>query len=190
MWIGGVAPTGIGISNTANLPTEEVFTAPHRDRVNGTVRATMPLNVGGNLIEDFSLTFENGQRGGLPDRGEALLRAQVEMDEGASYLGEVALVPNSSPISQSGIIFYNTLYDENASSHLALGHAYRNCIAGCEEASDEEFVARGGNLSANHRDLVELARQDRHRRHHRRRRARTAHAPWGMGRITNRLTGY
>ncbi len=155
VWIGGVAPTGIGISNTANLPTEEVFTAPHRDRVNGTVRATMPLNVGGNLIEDFSLTFENGRVVDLrAARGEALLRAQVEMDEGASYLGEVALVPNSSPISQSGIIFYNTLYDENASSHLALGRAYRNCIAGCEEASDEEFVARGGNLSANHRDFM------------------------------------
>ena len=154
-WIGGVAPTGIGIANVANMPTEEIFTAPHRDRVDGTVRATMPLNVGGNLIEDFSLTFENGRVVDLKaGSGEAILRAQVEMDEGASRLGEVALVPHSSPISQSGILFYNTLYDENASSHLAIGRAYRNCIAGCEDASEEEFAARGGNTSANHLDFM------------------------------------
>ena len=155
LWIGGAAPTGIGITNVANMPTEEVFTAPHRDRVDGTVRATMPLNVGGNLIEDFSLTFENGRVVDLKaGSGEAILRAQVEMDEGASRLGEVALVPHSSPISQSGVLFYNTLYDENASSHLAIGRAYRNCIAGCEEASEEEFAARGGNTSANHLDFM------------------------------------
>jgi len=154
-WIGGAAPTGIGITNVANMPTEEVFTAPHRERMDGTVRATMPLNVGGNLIEDFSLTFENGRVVDLKAaRGEALLRAQVAMDEGAARLGEVALVPHSSPISQSGILFYNTLYDENASSHLALGRAYRNCIAGCEDASDEEFAARGGNTSALHLDFM------------------------------------
>lgn len=155
VWLGGAAPTGIGIVNVANMPTEEVFTAPHRDRVDGTVRATMPLNLGGNLIEDFSLTFADGRVVDLEaGSGEALLRSQIEMDEGASRLGEVALVPHSSPISQSGILFYSTLYDENASSHLALGRAYRNCIANCEEAGDEEFAARGGNTSANHLDFM------------------------------------
>lgn len=155
VWLGGAAPTSLGIVNVANMPTEEVFTAPHRDRADGTVRATMPLNLGGNLIEDFSLTFENGRVVDLKAAsGEALLRSQIEMDEGASHLGEVALVPHSSPISQSGILFYNTLYDENASSHLAIGRAYRNCIAGTEESSDEEFTARGGNNSANHLDFM------------------------------------
>jgi aminopeptidase len=155
VWLGGVAPTGIGISNIANMPTEEVFTAPHRARVNGTVQATMPLNIGGNLVENFGLTFENGRVTAVrAEKGESLLRSQVEMDEGAAYLGEVALVPHSSPISQAGILFYNTLYDENASSHLAIGRAYRNCIAGCEGLTDEEFAQRGGNTSANHLDFM------------------------------------
>ncbi|MBP6786094.1 MAG: aminopeptidase [Candidatus Promineofilum sp.] len=154
-WIGGPAPTAIGISNVANLPTEEVFTAPHRERVNGTVRATMPLNLRGNLVENFSLSFKDGRVTDVSaEKGEALLRSQVEMDEGAARLGEVALVPHSSPISRAGILFYNTLYDENASSHLALGRAYRNCIADLADESDEAFTARGGNLSANHLDFM------------------------------------
>jgi aminopeptidase len=154
-WIGGAAPTGIGISNIANLPTEEVFTAPHRARVDGTVRATMPLNFGGNLIEEFSLTFKDGRVVDLrAAKGEALLRAQIETDEGAARLGEVALVPHGSPIAQSGILFYNTLYDENAASHVALGRAYVNCIDGAGELSDEAFAARGGNSSATHLDFM------------------------------------
>ncbi|MCO5180098.1 MAG: aminopeptidase [Candidatus Promineofilum sp.] len=154
-WIGGPAPTAIGISNVANLPTEEVFTAPHRERVDGTVRATMPLNLRGNLIENFSLSFSNGRVTNVSaEKGEALLRSQIEMDDGASRLGEVALVPHSSAISHAGILFYNTLYDENASSHLALGRAYRNCIAGLADAGDETFMAHGGNLSANHLDFM------------------------------------
>lgn len=155
VWLGGAAPTGLGIANVANMPTEEVFTAPHRARVNGTVQATMPLNIGGNLIENFSLTFANGRVAEVrAEKGESLLRAQVEMDEGAAHLGEVALVPHSSPISQAGILFYNTLYDENASSHLAIGRAYRNCIAGSEGLTDEEFAQLGGNTSANHLDFM------------------------------------
>lgn len=154
-WIGGPAPTAIGITNTANVPTEEVFTAPHRARVNGTVRATMPLNFGGNLIENFSLTFRDGRVVDLSaERGEALLRSQIETDEGAAMLGEVALVPHSSPIAQTGILFYNTLFDENAASHVALGRAYQNCISGCENLSDEEFATFGGNSSATHLDFM------------------------------------
>lgn len=154
-WIGGAAPTGIGISNIANLPTEEVFTAPHRNRVNGTVRATMPLNFSGNLIENFSLTFKDGRVIDLSaEKGEELLRSQIKIDEGASRLGEVALVPHSSPISKSGILFYNTLFDENASSHIALGRAYQNCIIGAEGLDEEGFAERGGNSSATHLDFM------------------------------------
>lgn len=154
-WIGGPAPTALGITNVANLPTEEVFTAPHRERVDGTVRATMPLNLRGNLVENFSLSFKDGRVTDVSaEKGEALLRSQIEMDEGAARLGEVALVPHSSPISRAGVLFYNTLYDENASSHLALGRAYRNCVAGLADDSDEAFTARGGNLSANHLDFM------------------------------------
>lgn len=154
-WIGGAAPTANGISNIANVPTEEVFTAPHRDRVNGTVRATMPLNYSGNLIENFSMTFRDGRVIDLSaEKGEALLRSQIETDEGAARLGEVALVPHSSPISRAGILFYNTLFDENASSHIALGRAYRNCIAGCEGLEDDDFAEMGGNSSATHLDFM------------------------------------
>lgn len=154
-WLGGAAPTGVGISNVANLPTEEVFTAPHRERVDGTVRATMPLNLGGNLIENFSLTFKDGRVVDFSaEKGEALLRAQIETDEGAARLGEIALVPHSSPISQSGILFYNTLFDENASSHVALGRAYANCIDGAGELGEAEFAALGGNSSVTHLDFM------------------------------------
>ncbi len=154
-WIGGAAPTGVGVSNVANIPTEEVFTAPHRKQVNGTVRATMPLNYSGNLIENFSLTFKDGRVVELAaEKGEELLRSQIAIDEGAARLGEVALVPHSSPISQSGILFFNTLFDENASSHIALGRAYQNCIAGCEGLDEEDFAQFGGNSSATHLDFM------------------------------------
>lgn len=154
-WIGGAAPTAVGITNIANIPTEEVFTAPHRLRVNGTVRATLPLNYSGNLIENFSLTFRDGRVVDLTaEKGEALLRAQIAIDEGAAMLGEVALVPHSSPISQSGILFLNTLFDENASSHIALGRAYQNCIVGGEGLDEEGFARLGGNSSATHLDFM------------------------------------
>jgi len=154
-WIGGAAPTAVGITNIANIPTEEVFTAPHRLRVNGTVRATLPLNYSGNLIENFSLTFRDGRVVDLTaEKGEALLRAQIAIDEGAAMLGEVALVPHSSPISRSGIMFLNTLFDENASSHIALGRAYQNCIVGGEGLDEEGFAQLGGNSSATHLDFM------------------------------------
>jgi aminopeptidase len=154
-WLGGAAPAGNGITNVANLPTEEVFTAPDRARVNGTVRATMPLNLGGNLVEGFSLTFVDGRVVDVQaEKGESLLRALIETDEGAARLGEIALVPAGSPISQTGILFYNTLFDENAASHIALGRAYTNCIAGCEGLNDADFAARGGNSSVVHVDFM------------------------------------
>lgn len=154
-WLGGAGPTEVGITNVANIPTEEVFTAPHRGRVDGTVRATMPLNYSGKLIENFSLTFKDGRVVDVSaEKGEELLRSQIEIDEGAARLGEVALVPHSSPISQSGILYYNTLYDENASSHIALGRAYQNCIDGCAGLDEKDFAAFGGNSSATHVDFM------------------------------------
>lgn len=154
-WIGGAAPTGIGISNVANVPTEEVFTAPHRGRVDGVVRATMPLSLSGQLVRDFSVTFAGGRVVDVSAAtGEAQLRALIETDEGAARLGEVALVPAGSPIAQSGILYYNTLFDENAASHIALGRAYRNCIDGCEGLEDEDFAALGGNTSTTHVDFM------------------------------------
>lgn len=154
-WLGGAGPTGVGIENVANMPTEEVFTAPHRMRVEGTVRATLPLNYSGNLIENFSLTFKDGRVIDVSaEKGEELLRSQIVIDEGAARLGEVALVPHSSPISQSGILYYNTLYDENASSHIALGRAYQNCIDGAEGLDEAGFAELGGNSSATHLDFM------------------------------------
>ena len=154
-WLGGAAPTGIGIDNVANVPTEEVFTAPHRGRVDGVVRATMPLSLSGKLVRDFSLTFEGGRVVDVQAaEGEALLRAQIDTDEGSARLGEVALVPAGSPIARSGILYYNTLFDENAASHIALGRAYRNCIDGCEGLEDEDFAALGGNSSITHVDFM------------------------------------
>ena len=154
-WIGGGAPTTLGFSNIANLPTEEVFTAPHRDRVDSTVRATMPLNYSGNLIENFSLTFKAGRVVGFSaERGEELLRSHLATDEGAARLGEVALVPHGSPIAQSGLLFLNTLYDENAASHVALGRAYQNCIGGCQGLDEAAFAEMGGNSSVTHVDFM------------------------------------
>ena len=125
VWVSARSESRTGILFTANLPTEEVFTMPHRERVDGTVTGSKPLSHGGTLIEGFSLTFARGQVVDLrAERGEAVLRQLFETDEGAARLGEVALVPDESPISRSGRLFYNTLFDENAASHLALGSAY------------------------------------------------------------------
>ena len=115
----------------------------------------MPLNYAGTLIEDFSLTFENGRAVKIAaQKGEEALRKMIEMDENAGRLGEVALVPASSPISQRGILFYNSLFDENASCHIALGNSYRDTIIGGEDMTDEEFAAHGGNKSLVHTDFM------------------------------------
>jgi aminopeptidase len=138
-----------------NIPTEEVATIPHRERINGTVSSTKPLSWNGVMIENFSLTFANGRViQATAEKGEAALEALLETDEGALSLGEVALVPHSSSISQSGILFYNTLYDENASCHLALGRAYKAFIRGGAEMSEEDFLNAGGNISLIHVDFM------------------------------------
>jgi aminopeptidase len=138
-----------------NLPTEEVFTIADRVRVEGIVRATKPLNYAGTLIEDFSLRFEGGRVVHVAAaRGEAVLRQLVDTDEAAGRLGEVALVPQSSPIAQSGRLFFNTLFDENAASHVALGTAYKFTLSGADQMSDEEFLQAGGNRSAVHVDFM------------------------------------
>ena len=154
-WVSGAMQSQAGITFVANLPTEEVFSLPHKDQTHGTVRATKPLSYQGALIEDFSLTFE---RGGVVNltagRGETILRKLIETDEGASRLGEVALVPHHSPVSQSGILFHNTLFDENAASHIALGDGLKFALPDGEQLSDEDFRARGGNLSDVHVDFM------------------------------------
>jgi aminopeptidase len=154
-WISAQSLAENGVIFTANMPTEEVFTLPDRHRAEGTVAATFPLSYGGNLIEDFSLTFENGRIIKVnAKKNEAILQKLVNMDEGSSRLGELALVPASSPIAQRGHLFYNTLYDENASCHIAIGRAYRFSLLGGEELNDEEFNAAGGNTSLNHVDFM------------------------------------
>jgi aminopeptidase len=154
-WISAQSMAENGIIFTANMPTEEMFTLPDRNRVDGHVTATMPLSYAGTLIDNFSLTFENGRIVNVQaKKGEAILKKLVETDEGASYLGEVALVPNSSPISKRGHLFYNTLFDENASCHIAIGRAYRFTMIGGEELNDEEFKQGGGNVSMTHVDFM------------------------------------
>jgi aminopeptidase len=154
-WAGGSSTTESGIEFTPNLPTEEVFTLPHRERINGVVTASMPLSYGGNLIEGFSLTFKDGRVTELhAERGEDILRKMIETDEGMSSLGEVALVSQSSPVAKSGTLFYNTLLDENAASHIALGDGLNFCLQGGKDASEEEYITRGGNSSLNHVDFM------------------------------------
>ena len=155
VWVSGRTANRAGIPFTANLPTEEVFTMPHKDRVDGTVRATKPLSYGGTLIEGFSVTFAGGRIVNVTaDRGQAVLQQLVDTDAGSARLGEIALVPHSSPISQSGVLFYNTLFDENAASHVALGSAYKFTMQGGDAMSDDEFARAGGNMSATHVDFM------------------------------------
>ena len=154
-WVSGRSTSLHGITFCPNLPTEEVFTMPHRGRVNGTVTSTKPLSYAGTLIEDFSITFEEGRIvKAVAARGQAVLNDLIATDAGASRLGEVALVPHGSPVAQSGLLFYNTLFDENAASHLAIGSAYKFNMAGGETMADEAFEQAGGNRSATHVDFM------------------------------------
>jgi len=154
-WISAQSLAENGVVFTANMPTEEIFTLPDRQRADGTVHATFPLSYGGSLIEDFSVTFENGKVVNVSaKKNEAILQKLVDTDEGSTRLGEVALVPASSPIATRGHLFYNTLFDENASCHIAIGRAYRFTLTGGEELTEEEFNAAGGNTSINHVDFM------------------------------------
>ena len=155
LWAGGGGVCGNGIFCNANIPTEECFTTPHKDRVNGTVTASKPLSHQGTLIENIQVRFENGKIvEANATAGEEALRKLIAVDEGASHLGEVALVPHSSPIAQSGLLFWNTLFDENAASHIALGQAYATCIIDGETLDEETLNSKGANTSLIHVDWM------------------------------------
>ncbi|GAB1380352.1 aminopeptidase [Pararhodobacter aggregans] len=154
-WIAGATETLSGILCNPNIPTEEVFTTPHRLRVSGHVSATKPLSHQGTLIEEIRVRFEDGRIvEAHASKGEGVLQKVLDTDEGARRLGEVALVPHASPISQSGMLFYNTLFDENAASHIALGQCYSTCFQGGDTMDNDEVARRGGNASAIHIDWM------------------------------------
>jgi aminopeptidase len=155
VWVGGGDTAKDGVPFFPNLPTEEIFTMPDRSAVNGRVVASMPLSYQGSLIEDFEITFKDGRAVTYnAGKNKETLANIIEMDEGSHYLGEVALVANSSPIAQMNTLFYNTLFDENASCHLALGKAYPNNLAGGDKMDEAEFAAAGGNDSLIHVDFM------------------------------------
>ena len=155
LWVAAQMRAENGVEFTANMPTEEVFTMPHKDRVNGIVSASRPFVVAGNIVQNFTLNFENGKIINFTaKKGEDTLKKLIETDEGSTRIGEVALVPNSSPVSQRGHLFYNTLFDENAASHIAIGRAYRFTMNGGSEMTEEEFQANGANFSLTHNDFM------------------------------------
>ena len=155
LWCGAGSINEKGDSFMANMPTEEVFTVPHKDGVNGYVSSTKPLSYGGNIIDNFKVTFENGRIVKVEaEQGEEVLKDLVATDEGSHRLGEVALVPHDSPISNSGLLFFNTLFDENASNHLAIGSAYAFCLEGGKTMSREELNTNGLNQSITHVDFM------------------------------------
>lgn len=155
LWEGGASVARNGVTCNPNIPTEEVFTTPHAARVNGTVRASKPLAHQGTLIDGIEMTFQDGRAvQARATRGEEVLHRMLDTDEGAARLGEVALVPHSSPISQSGILFYNTLFDENAACHIAMGQCYAKCFQGGDTITPDQVAAQGGNSSLIHVDWM------------------------------------
>lgn len=153
-WTGASEQAGTGVEFIANLPTEEIFTLPHMNKVNGRVYASKPLSLNGNLVDGFWMELKDGKIIDLhADLGEEYLRKSVTLDEGSSYFGEVALVPYNSPINNTGLLFYETLFDENAACHFAFGEAYP-CIHGADKLSSEEQKALGINQSINHVDFM------------------------------------
>lgn len=154
-WLSAQEKAKDGVDFVANIPTEEIFTAPHRKRINGTVKASMPLSYNGQVIKDISLTFKNGKITGFSaSEGYGVLKGLIETDEGTKSLGEVALIGKSTPIAQSGIIFFNTLFDENASCHLAIGKAYPTTVKNGADMSAKELKAHGLNDSVEHVDFM------------------------------------
>jgi len=155
IWRSGTMTTKSGIKNAVNVPTEEVFTTPHYKKTEGFVTSTRSLNYAGSLIEEFKIEFSEGKIiKATAKKGEEDLQNLINIDVVASYLGEVALVPNSSPIAQLGILFFNSLIDENASCHIALGRGINYSIKNGEHMSDEDFIAAGGNISKVHIDFM------------------------------------
>ena len=162
LWAGGGTTAGNGIYCQPNIPTEECFTTPHKDRVEGIVRASKPLSHQGTLIENIRCRFEGGRIvEATATAGEDVLNKLISTDDGARRLGEVALVPASSPIAASGMLFWNTLFDENAASHIALGQAYSTCLIGGEKMTNDELTALGANSSLIHVDwMIGTAQMD------------------------------
>ncbi len=155
LWAGGGTTAGNGVYCQPNIPTEECFTTPHKDRVSGFVRASKPLSHQGTLIENIAVRFEEGRIvEATATAGEDVLNRLISTDDGARRLGEVALVPHSSPIAQSGVLFWNTLFDENAASHIALGQAYSTCLIDGDKMDAEQLAARGANASLIHVDWM------------------------------------
>jgi aminopeptidase len=155
LWAGGGTMAGNGVYCQPNIPTEECFTTPHKDRVHGVVSASKPLSHQGTLIENIQCTFADGKIvKATATAGEEALNKLISTDEGARKLGEVALVPHGSPIAQSGILYWNTLFDENAASHIALGQAYSTCLVGGEHMSNDELSKLGANESLIHVDWM------------------------------------
>ncbi|HBM57772.1 MAG TPA: aminopeptidase [Citreicella sp.] len=154
-WHGGASTAQNGVTCNPNIPTEEVFTTPHAQRVEGTVRSTKPLSHQGSLIDGIEVRFEAGRIvEAKATKGEDVLRELLATDDGAARLGEVALVPHSSPISQSGLLFYNTLFDENAACHIALGQCYSKCFLDGADLSPDQIAQQGGNSSMIHVDWM------------------------------------
>ena len=154
-WEGGASTAKNGITCNANIPTEEVFTTPHCRRVNGRVVSSKPLSYQGTLIDNIQVKFEEGRIvEARASRGEEVLNKVLDTDDGARRLGEVALVPHSSPISKSGLLFFNTLFDENAASHIALGQCYSKCFSDGAKLTPQQIAAQGGNQSLIHIDWM------------------------------------
>ena len=154
-FLGGQETTIAGLPFDANIPSEECYTSPMRGKAEGIVYATKPLSYNGELIENFWVRFEGGKAVEVhAEKNQALLEQMISMDEGAAYLGECALVPVNSPISESGLIFWDTLFDENAACHLALGMGFTNTIRGFENKTLEECRALGVNDSMEHNDFM------------------------------------
>jgi aminopeptidase len=155
LWLGGGTMAQNGRYCIPNMPTEEVFTTPHKDRVEGRVTSTKPLSYQGTMIEEISVRFEAGKIvEASAVRGNQVLQRMIETDEGARRLGEVSLVPHSSPIASSGMLFNNTLFDENAACHIALGQAYSTCLKNGDSLTPEQLAARGANESLIHVDWM------------------------------------
>lgn len=155
VWEGGGSKNAAGIEFMANMPTEECFTAPDNRRIDGYVTSTKPLSYAGNILENMKFTFKDGKVvEATAEKGQAVLDHLLETDDGVRSLGEVSLVPNPSPISQSGITFFNTLFDENASDHLALGAAYPFNVQGGTKMSEDQLKAKGINFSQAHVDFM------------------------------------
>jgi aminopeptidase len=155
LWLGGGTTAGNGLYCIPNMPTEEVFSTPHKDRADGTVTATKPLSHQGTMIEGIQVRFEKGRIvEAHATRGQEVLQRLIDTDDGARRLGEVALVPHSSPIAASGMLFFNTLFDENAASHIALGQSYSSCLKDGDTLTPEQLAAKGANDSLIHVDWM------------------------------------